>query len=428
MPTGAIVISSGEELLNGLVVDTNAPYLAQQLSSHGFRLVRHITVGDDPEHLTSQLRSASKDCKFILVTGGLGPTADDRSRAAVAEAAGTELVEDADTVAHLRLLFRRRHGSRAVRANLRQALFPRGAHIFPNPVGTARGFACSVGNARVVVMPGVPGEMRAMLKETVLPYLLEQCPPRETVAVRVVNIFGLPESEVDSRIADLSVMGRNPSVGITAVNGVIRVGIRARAGQPSAAEKLAEQDARTVLERFPLQVFGFDETSLAEALAGLLQKRKLTLSAAESCTGGLLGHMLSDVPGISQSFMADVVAYSNESKVRQLGVSGELIERFGAVSPEVAEAMAEGICRVTRADVGLSTTGIAGPAGGAPQKPVGLVYVGLCLEGKANVEKLLLHGDRWTIKDRAAKHALNFARLALLRMTSDAQGGEPGGL
>lgn len=406
------IMSTGEELVRGRTADTNAAFAAARLDCHGFEVRRLLVVGDDPGVLQQELEGCLGDSDLVLLSGGLGPTADDRTRAAIARALCLELVEDEDT----RVFVSDRissYGHSVTGAQLSQARFPAGAVIFPNPRGTARGFACQANGAWVVAMPGVPHEMRAMLTESVLPFLMRKLMPGRRVALETVHLFPVPEPEVDERLADVMTAGRNPSVGITVRDGIITVSLRAGAEGEQEARELVRRDVEMVEDRFGDLVFGRGRTSLAGAVSDQLERAGRTIAVAESITGGLIGHMLVDIPGISRFFLADVVAYSNEAKVRQLGVPRDHIVQHGAVSSRVAEDMAVGICRATGADLGLSTTGIAGPTGGTEEKPVGLVYVGLCLDGQTAVRKLNLRGDRWRIKDRAAKYALNLTRLAL---------------
>jgi len=408
------IISTGEELVRGETPDTNASFIARALDERGFVVVRLLTIGDDARQLEEELLRTTEDSEAVLITGGLGPTADDRSRRAIATALDADLVLDEESADHVRAVLGCR-GREPGPSHLRQAMFPQGARIFPNPCGTARGFACKAEGAWIVAMPGVPGEMKAMFEQSVLPFLLEELRPDEYAAVRTVSLFGIPESEADSRIADLTAEGRNPSVAPTVRGGIVRLTVRARSAERQKAEQMADKDVSTIRERFGNAVFGCGEATLAESVSALLEEQGLTVSVAESCTGGLVGDMLSDVEGISRFFLGGVVAYSNEVKVKELGVPPEQIAEFGAVSPQVASAMAEGVCSSTGAQVGVSTTGICGPTGGTPQKPVGLVYVGTCVAGDTAVQRLQLRGNRRRIKERAAGHALNALRLALLR-------------
>ncbi len=412
-PLRATIISTGEELVSGRTADTNASFLAAELGRSGFDVRRLLALGDDPGALKGEILRCAQDSSVIAISGGLGPTADDRTRQAIAEAVGADLVEDADSRQHVA---RRLHGfGREVNEHhLAQAFFPAGSTIFPNPRGTARGFACRLADGWLVAMPGVPGEMKAMFAESVLPFLLREVPPVGAMAVETVNLFPASESEVDERVRDLSAADRNPVLGITVRDGVISVSVRACGSDEARAQELVDRDLRTLDERFGRLVFGRGRATLASALSEQLERTGITIGVAESVTGGLVGDMLVSVPGISRFLLADVVAYDNDAKVHLLGAPTWEIEAHGAVSPQVAESMARGICSAAGSRLGVSTTGIAGPTGGTPQKPVGLVYVGVCLDGEAAVARLELRGDRQRVRDRAAKHALDMARLTLL--------------
>ena len=406
------IISTGEELITGRTVDTNAAYIARHLTDYGRTVRRIVVVGDDPDALCRELMRAAEDSAWIAVTGGLGPTADDRTRGAVARAAGLPLERDEASVEHVRRLIES-YGHAMTEAHAVQGLFPAGSHILENTCGTARGFICQVGDARVVVMPGVPAEMVAMFMQSVLPRVADQRGAR--IVVRHVNTCRVPESKVDAALTDLLSAERNPAVGLKVGGGWVAVCIRARGRTFDEADALAEADCRVVEERMGEAVFGRDEQTVAGALAQMLKERGLKLAVAESCTGGQIGSLLTDVPGVSAVFLLDVVAYDNAAKTRLLGVPEEQMRAAGAVSPEVARMMAQGACRACGADVGISTTGIAGPTGGTPDKPVGLLYVGLCLGGRTEVEELKLRGDRRQVKERASVYALDIARRGLLR-------------
>ena len=405
------VLSTGNEIVSGSNVDTNGPYLARDLTRHGFDILRMETVGDRASVLQAELERAAGDSEVIILTGGLGPTADDRTRRAVAGAAGRDLVCDENALKHVRDVLSE-HGIELSPSHRRQAHFPEGADTFPNARGTALGFACSIGQATLVAMPGVPDEMVHMYENEVRPFLLEKYEGH--ISVRKVHLFGLPESRVDDRIADMMDEERNPSVGLTGKKSVVSVCLRANGPDGESVEKMLDADERELRERFGDACFGTDETTLAGALSAQLEAHDVRIGVAESCTGGEAGSLLVDVPGISRFFLLDVVAYSNEAKIRELGVPREEIETHGAVSPEVAMDMARGVCETSGAELGISTTGIAGPTGGTPEKPVGLVYFGVCFRGETISHELQFRGGRQRVKDRAARHALNFARLALL--------------
>ncbi len=357
---------------------------------------------------------AGADSDLIVMSGGLGPTADDRTRGAVARAAGAELVEDADTRRHVEERIRG-FGREASPAHLTQALFPAGSVIFPNPRGTAAGFACRIGGAWLTAMPGVPSEMLPMFEESVLPFLLEKLTPAGHAAMGTVHLFPIAESDADERIADMSAEDRNPYVGITVSEGVITISTRACGATAEEAQELVRRDVETIRQRFGDLVYGSGGVSLAQALSAELDRTGTSIAVAESLTGGMVAGLLVDVPGISRHFLGGVVAYADAAKVERLGVPPDVLREHGAVSPQVAEAMARGACAAFGADLGVSTTGIAGPTGGSERKPVGLVYVGVCHGGRTAVHRLELRGDRARVRDRSAKYALNLSRLALLR-------------
>ncbi len=409
----ASIISTGEELVHGRIVDTNAAFIAAGLEGFGFEVRRIVVLGDQGADLTFELLRCAEDSSVIVLSGGLGPTADDRTRWAVAEAASRELTEDGDTLRFLRERLRG-FGREVDERQITQARFPEGSVVFPNPNGTARGFACLIGDAWLVAMPGVPVEMRAMFAEEVVPFLLERVGPGGHVRCETLNIYPIAEPDADARIRDMTEADRNPVLGITVRDGVITVSVTARADTPEEADALVRRDLDELKARFGNLVFGSGESTLAVALSHELSRCAYTIGVAESLTGGLIGYMLVEVPGISSCFLGGVVAYANEAKIHQLGVPRGMIETHGAVSSQVAEAMAEGVCRALECDVGISTTGIAGPTGGTGEKPVGLTYVGVCVQGEVKVEEYQLRGGRARVRDRAAKHALNMARLALL--------------
>ncbi|MEF8787820.1 MAG: competence/damage-inducible protein A, partial [Planctomycetota bacterium] len=412
------VMSTGEEVLRGEVTDRNAAYLSARLTERGYPVQRHVAVGDCAEALAAELGRAAEEGDLVVITGGLGPTEDDCVREAVAQVAGRELVEHPD----LKEALRERVGEEALHKNLCQALVPEDARLFRNESGTAWGFACRADGCWIVALPGVPSEMREMFSGSVLSFLLDELPPGRCVASRRLSLFGIPESEVNRRLGEMTGGDRNPRLGLTAVGGTIRVTITAEGATQEEAERLAEKDLAAAREEFGRMVVGEGETTLAGAVKRLLDERGHTIGAAESCTGGLIGDMLTDEPGISEFFLDDVVAYSNEAKIHRLGVPREQIVEHGAVSPQVAESMARGACETGGADVAVSTTGIAGPTGGTPEKPVGLVYVGVSTPAGTEVRELHIDRPRRKVKLRAAKHALNELRLAL--MDSCGSGGE----
>ena len=407
----AEILSIGTEVTRGAVVDINAAWLAEQFSALGVDVRRHIAVGDRRDDIESALAAACELADVVVITGGLGPTLDDMTREVIAGARGLPLVRVDEEVERIRAFFRRR-GRDLSESNLRQAMMPRGARVLPNARGTACGFWLDLEGTAIIALPGVPGEMTAMFSDGVLPELRNRIGDGG-VAVRKVQICGMPESALGGRLRDLMVRGANPDVGTRVRLGVITVRILARGGARPEAEALAETTAAEVRRRLGDVVFGSGDQRLEDAVAALLVEQRCTIALAESCTGGLAASLLANVPGVSEVLMEAVVTYSNDSKARRLGVDEALMRNRGAVSIEVAQAMAEGVRSTSGADLGVGITGIAGPAGGTSEKPVGLVYVALADASETTVQELRLGGNRRQIRERAAIAALNAVRLKL---------------
>ncbi|MBN1459557.1 MAG: competence/damage-inducible protein A [Armatimonadetes bacterium] len=403
------LLSVGTELLLGQIVDTNAAYLAGKLSELGINVYHKTTVGDNTERLVAALRISLGRSDVVLATGGLGPTEDDITAAAVAEVMGGDLVEDEVAAEHIRS-FTRFRGIKLIDSLLKQARVPKGATVVPNPVGTAPGFIATVGAKAVIALPGVPTEMRAMAEQTVFPHLAQRASQdgRTIIVSRVLRLAGIGESQAEAECADLIASQGNPTIAPLAKTYEVWLRLTARTPTREQAEELIAPVEAEIRRRLGDHVYGRDEESLEQATGEMLARNGLTLALAESCTGGLIGHRLTNIPGSSRYFLASLTTYSNESKTRLLGVSEELLRDHGAVSPECAAAMAEGVRRTVGADMGLSITGIAGPGGGTPEKPVGLAYVGLSQGDNTVTEELRLRGDREMIKERCAQSALYF--------------------
>jgi nicotinamide-nucleotide amidase len=349
-----------------------------------------------------------------VITGGLGPTRDDPTREALAAALGQPLQPDEAAAERIRAFFRE-IGRPMSESNLRQALIPRGCRVLENLWGTAPGIRAQLGRAVIYVLPGVPREMREMFARSVEADVRARA-KGSAVAVRVLRTYGLGESVIGERLADLMVADRNPSVGTQASEGLISVRIMGRGSSPAEAKRLVDQDAAQVRTILGDSVFGEGDEGLDAAVGRLLAGVGRTVAVAESCTGGLIAKSLTDVPGSSAYFVRGYVAYSNESKAELLGVDPAMIESHGAVSEQVAQAMAVGCRHRACSDYALSVTGIAGPSGGTPDKPVGLVYIGLADATGCTVCRMTFGGhlDRQAIRDRACKTALDFLRRRLL--------------
>ena len=412
----AIILSIGDELVSGLTVNTNATWLSQQLSAIGISTLRQVTVGDDQNAIAAAIREGCGQCRLLLISGGLGPTLDDVTRDALAAAMGDALVEDAAAITGLEAFFKRIHRPMAP-SNRRQVLRPQTGQCIPNSCGTAPGILASVGQTDIFVVPGVPREMQAMFTESILPRL---GPHSGNSVMRTyrLNTFGIGESLIGQRIADLMERGANPSIGTTVHEGVVSVRIYAR-GSPAQADAMVKEARGKIIERLGNAIFSEQDQTLEESLAGLLHQHGSTLAVAESCTGGLLAEMLTRVPGASKYFQRGWVTYSDQSKIDELGIEPELLQTHGAVSEPVALAMAQGALARSGSQWALSVTGIAGPDGGTADKPVGLVYIGLAGPAGTIVRRQIFTGDRGGIRRRSAQMAMTILRLTLQGLNPD---------
>ncbi len=413
------VVGTGDELVQGRHVDTNSAEIARALIDQGLEPRRFTVLGDDEDELAALVRELLRDHAAIVITGGLGPTLDDVTRHAVARAAGVELVQDEQVLAGLHQMFERR-GRPFAEANARQTLFPLGSIVLPNPNGTAAGFALEIVDGIVFALPGPPREMRPMLAADVLPRLAARLHASSKsralpcIERRTFHLFGLPEGGFADMAGAWMARDANPLVGVTASGGRLTVSVRAEAKTRDAARKLADDRAHEIRARFAPWIFSEDEPDLAHALGLQLVARGVTIATAESCTGGLVAERLTRVPGISAVFEYGFVTYANRAKTDLLGVDPALFQRHGAVSSEVAAAMAHGAARRAGARLVVAVTGIAGPGGGSAEKPVGLVWFGLSADGVVTTEeRRFLDLGRDLIRDFAANTAFDLVRRAL---------------
>jgi nicotinamide-nucleotide amidase len=403
------IIAVGSELLTPFYQDTDSLFLTGRLNDLGFEVAQKTVVGDEAGDLRASIEQAlGRGCDLVFVIGGLGPTFDDITREVVAEALNKKLVLNPDILNKIVERFRRR-GKRMSVANQKQAYVLEGAATLENKNGSAPGQWIEAGKTKIVLLPGPPVELRPMFEETVRPRLLAAQPG---VLVRTVfKIAGLTESEVDTKIADLLPRNSDVRVTILARPGQIEVHAASFSKESDGrAEAALESLSGAVTDRLGKDIFSTDGEELEDVIGSLLLRRHQTLATAESCSGGLLASRITDVPGSSDYFLEGFVTYSNPSKILRLDVPSVLIEAHGAVSSEVARAMAVGVRAKSGADFGLSTTGIAGPSGGTPEKPVGLVYTGLAWERSVRVEKDVFLGNRGQVKFQASQRALDILR------------------
>jgi len=407
----AIILAVGDELLTGQCIDTNSAHLSRELAERGIATAAHWTVGDDRAAIAAALSAAAGQADLLLVTGGLGPTPDDLTRQGLADAMHVELRLNEDCLKEIEEFFRRR-GRTMQPANAIQAMCPEGAEALPNRMGTAPGIAARLGGTRVYVMPGVPEEMVWMYRDVIAPRLGSQ---DGVILCRTVHTFGQGESDIAARIADLMTRGASPAVGTTVAAGLVTVRIVARGADRADAERQADAAAETIRRRLGEMVVGEGEETMASAVGELLRRHGRTLAVAESCTGGLVGQIITSSPGASEYFRGGVISYADPAKRDLLDVSEEVIRRCGAVSEEVARAMADGARRRFDSHWALGITGVAGPAGGSRDKPVGLVWIALAGPGGTECARHVFGGSRETVRLRAALTALNALRLRLLR-------------
>jgi len=410
---GAEILTVGTELLLGQIVDTNASWIAQRLAEAGIDVFYESTVGDNAGRIQAALRHALARADAVLLTGGLGPTEDDLTREAVAGVLGRALRPDPEILTHIERRFAHRRIPMPA-SNRKQALVPEGAEVLPNANGTAPGLFLRDQGRCVVCMPGVPAEMKPMLQDQVIPRLRALFGIRGRIVSRVLKTCGVSESRVDQAIGDYFREMRNPTIGVLAHAGEIHVRLTCKGEDPARIDAMLDELEAKIRERLGPLIFGRDEERLEAVVGGLLRARQETLAVAESCTGGLIASRITDVAGSSEYFERGIVAYDPGAKEQVLGVAEELIRECGVVSPEVARAMAQGVRRTAGTAYGLATTGVAGPSGGTPETPVGLVFVGLSWGDGVLVREFRFHGGREQIKYRASQMALETLRRHLL--------------
>ena len=409
----AEIIAVGSELLTPTKTDTNSLWLTAKLNEIGIEIKLKTIVGDDRERLEETIRDALRRSDIVITTGGLGPTEDDITRDVSAKAVGRELVFHEELVDDLRERFRR-WGREMPEINKRQAFIVEGAKILPNPNGSAVGMSIEIGGKFLVVLPGPPRELKPMFENFVLPDLMKSA-GGTIVRRKILRVAGMGESAVDEAIAPIYKSFETIETSILFNRSEIEIDLSAKAKNETEAETILEELAAKIVERLGISVFARNGELMEEVVGRLLTKNKKTLSVAESCTGGLIGERLTDISGASDYFIEGVIAYSNEAKIRTLSVAPEIIERFGAVSAECAEAMARGIRERAKTDFGISVTGVAGPGGGSAEKPVGLVFIGYDNDAQTKSIKLNLPGDRYLVRWRSSQAALDLLRRKILK-------------
>jgi len=416
----AIILSIGDELVLGQTVDTNSAWISQQLARIGCAVLAHVTVPDDQREIERAIADASARCDWLIVSGGLGPTEDDLTRQALGHVLGEPLELREDWLTELEKFFRSR-GREMPASNRIQAMIPRGAMPIHNHAGTALGIDARLprssppgGFCRIFVVPGVPKEMKGMCEAHVFP-AMRSAGGGAVILSRTLHTFGLGESHLAEKLGTLMRRDRNPSVGTTVSGGIVSLRVNARFNSAEEASQQLERTSRECYDALGQLIFGEDGQTLQQVVGDLL-KGKSTVTTAESCTGGLLAKMLTDIPGSSSYFSSGWVTYANEAKQKLLGVSDEILQQYGAVSEPVVNAMARNARLRAGATYALAISGIAGPEGGTADKPVGTTWIALATPEAIDARRSVFAGDREMVRDRAAKMALALLRFKLLGM------------
>ncbi len=420
----AVILSIGDELALGQTVDTNSAYLAAKLAGSGITTLYHQTLADDRALIADAINQAAQAADLVLISGGLGPTLDDLTRQALADALKADLHEDPASLEMIQTFFADRKIDMSD-ANRVQAMLPLGTTMIPNACGTAPGIQATLHHADLFVMPGVPQEMRAMLNASILPALKHHTATAPTILTTKINTFGMGESALGKILSDLMQRNQNPIVGTTVTAGIVSVRVRSESDNAHEAQARLDETVALIEQRLTPITFGRDDQTLASTLVTTLKNANLMVATAESCTGGLIGKLITDVPGSSSIYAGGWVTYTNQLKQSQLDVPQDLIQQHGVVSAPVVCAMALGALKQTNADIALSVSGIAGPTGGTPNKPVGTVWLGLAHKNTPNNTPnskailVRLPGDRQAIRNRAALSALQWLRLHLANHPPD---------
>jgi nicotinamide-nucleotide amidase len=404
----AEIIAIGSELLTPYRLDTNSLFLTDGLNQVGIRVVHKAVVGDSLDDMRASFRQALDRADLVVACGGLGPTDDDRTREAVADLLGRKLELNEGVLRHIQELFRR-FGRVMPEINRRQAMVPEGATVIPNPRGSAPGLWIETSGHIVILLPGVPAELRAMFEQEIRPRLT-RLGHDERLFTRDLRITGLPESEVEQRVSPLYALYPDTETTILASPPGIQLHPRVWSRDPAKANQILEEVVKRMALALGEHLYSTEGEAMEEVVARVLTENRATIAVAESCTGGLLAERLTNIPGSSVYFLGGVVCYSNELKSALVDVPAELIESKGAVSPEVALALADGIRKRTGATIGVGVTGIAGPGGGTPEKPVGLVHIGIADERGPRERRFQFPGDRERIRMHASQTALDSVR------------------
>ncbi|MGL4774321.1 MAG: competence/damage-inducible protein A [Clostridium sp.] len=405
------LLSIGTELLLGDIVNTNAHFLSNELRSLGIDVYYQTVVGDNEERIFNCFKDAFDRADVVITTGGLGPTVDDLTKEIAAKYFNKELVLHEESLNDIKEFFDRM-GKVCDESNKKQAMFPVDSIILKNNNGTAPGAIMENEDGKVIIiLPGPPREMKPMFKEQVVPYLRKKSP--YIMESKMLRMMGIGESEMESRVRDIINESTNPTVAPYAKENDVILRITAKGKSGEEVNDLIEPVDKKIRSVLGEYIYGEDDDTIEDVVGKLLTEKNITIATAESCTGGMVGAKLINYPGISSVYLQGAITYSNEAKMQELKVNKETLDKYGAVSHETAREMALGICNKSGARVGIATTGIAGPGGGTEEKPVGLVYFGICIDGDVKTFKYIFNGNRQKVRERATNTVLNLLRIEL---------------
>ena len=406
------ILSIGTELLMGQIANTNAMFISKKLNEIGVNVYYHSVVGDNPKRVIEALKIALNRADVIVVTGGLGPTDDDLTKEVISKELGRELIFNDYAYNVITDYFERNH-KEMTSNNKKQAYMPKDSIIIPNKVGTACGCIIENDNKIVIMLPGPPIELNPMVIDTVIPYLEKKT--NKIIKSKFIKIFGLGEAQVSDKIEDLIESQTDPTIATYCELGEVLIRLTTSGDKQKDFNKVLSDTEQKIKERLGEYIYSTNGEDLQQVVVNSLKEKKKTISCAESCTGGMLSAKITDVSGASEVFNRGIVTYTNIAKMENLGVPKETLDKFGAVSKETAKFMAEGIRRVSKTDIGVSVTGIAGPTGGTKEKPVGLVYIALANETETFVKELRLDGNRQKIRELTCKNVLDMVRRELTK-------------
>ncbi|MGE5629812.1 MAG: competence/damage-inducible protein A [Caulobacteraceae bacterium] len=406
------IIAVGTELLLGNIVNTNAQYLSEKLAELGIDVYYHLVVGDNLKRVADTIRTSLERSDLVITSGGLGPTDDDLTKEGVCEALGLKLLPNEEALKKVEAIFKK-FGRPMPESNWKQGYAPEGSEIIENDNGTAPGILLEKNGKIVIMLPGPPKELKPMFEDKVLPYLRTK--EKSTIKSKVLRVIGVGESSAEEMLKGIFETQTNPTIAPYAKEGEVQLRITAKTEDPAIAEQMIEEMETRVREILKENVYGCNDETLEGTVMKLLLEKKKTIATAESCTGGIIGGRLTEIPGASESFMGGVITYSNEMKMKLLDVKKETLELYGAVSSQTAEEMAEGVRKLSNTDIGISITGIAGPGGGSDEKPVGLCYIGIATGNKVESHRFVFTGNRNKIRWNASGKALDIVRRTLLQ-------------